>query len=81
MYFMDVTTLWKTFLDKIKEDISPMLFETWFVETRLVEINDNIAKVIVPMHVHKKHLKENYNDLIVQIFTEITGSNFSVLIK
>ena len=76
MYFMDVTTLWKTFLDKIKEDISPMLFETWFVETRLVEINDNIAKVIVPMHVHKKHLKENYNDLIVQIFTEITGSNF-----
>lgn len=76
MYFMDVTTLWKTFLDKIKEDISPMLFETWFVETRLVEINDNIAKVIVPMHVHKKHLKENYNDLIIQIFTEITGSNF-----
>lgn len=73
---MDVTTLWKTFLDKIKEDISPMLFETWFVETRLVEITDNTAKVIVPMHVHKKHLKENYNDLIVQIFTEITGSNF-----
>ena len=76
MYFMDVTTLWKTFLDKIKEDISPMLFETWFVETRLVDITDNTAKVIVPMHVHKKHLKENYNDLIVQIFTEITGSNF-----
>ena len=73
---MDVTTLWKTFLDKIKEDISPMLFETWFVETRLVDITDNTAKVIVPMHVHKKHLKENYNDLIVQIFTEITGSNF-----
>jgi len=76
MYFMDVTALWKTFLDKIKESISPMLFETWFVETKLIEINDNIAKVIVPMHVHKKHLKENYNDLIIQIFTEITGSNF-----
>lgn len=73
---MDVTTLWKTFLDKIKESISPMLFETWFAETKLVEINDNSAKVIVPMHVHKKHLKENYNDLVEQIFTEITGSNF-----
>lgn len=73
---MDVTTLWKTFLDKIKTSISPMLFETWFAETKLVEINDTTAKVIVPMHVHKKHLKENYSDLVEQIFTEITGSNF-----
>ena len=39
-------------------------------------LEDNTAKVIVPMHIHKKNLKENYNDLIEDIFTEISGSNF-----
>ncbi len=73
---MDNKTLWKTFLEKMKENISPMLFETWFMETELIELKENHATVLVPMHVHKKHLKENYNDLIQEIFAEITGTNF-----
>lgn len=73
---MDLNTIWEQFLSKIKDNIAPMLFETWFIETKLFELKDNVAKIEVPMHVHKKHLKENYNDLIEEIFTEITGSNF-----
>lgn len=73
---MDLQTIWEKFLLKIKENIAPMLYETWFLDTKLFELKDNCAKVEVPMHVHKKHLKENYNDLIEEIFTEITGSNF-----
>ncbi len=73
---MDLNNIWSSFLDKIKESIAPMLFETWFMETKLVELKEEIAKVIVPMHIHKKHLKENYNDLIVENFSKITGSNF-----
>ena len=73
---MDNKTLWKTFLEKMKENISPMLFETWFMETELIELKENHATVLVPMHVHKKHLKENYNDLIQETFAEITGTNF-----
>ena len=73
---MDNNTLWKTFLEKMKENISPMLFETWFMETELIDLKEKQATVLVPMHVHKKHLKENYNDLIQEIFAEITGTNF-----
>ena len=73
---MDNKTLWKTFLEKMQENISPMLFETWFMETELIELKEKHATVLVPMHVHKKHLKENYNDLIQEIFAEITGTNF-----
>ncbi len=73
---MDLENIWGKFLLKIKENIAPMLYETWFMDTKLFELKDNCAKVEVPMHVHKKHLKENYNDLIEEIFTEITGSNF-----
>src|SRR5574344_160598 len=73
---MDLNNIWDEFLNKIKDRISPMLYETWFQDTKLDSIEDNIVKVIVPMSVHKKHLKENYFDLIDEIFTDITGTNF-----
>lgn len=73
---VDLNTIWTIFLDKMKENLSPMLYETWFSETKLLELKDNIAKVLVPMPVHKKHLKENYNDIVEEIFTEVTSSNF-----
>lgn len=73
---MNTDSLWKSFLEAIKQRIAPMLYETWFVETELISLDNNVAKVLVPMHVHKKHLKENYNDLIQEVFTDISGSNF-----
>ena len=73
---MDINTIWNLFLEKIKAELDPILYETWFMETKLLEINNNVARILVPMQVHKKHLKENYNNLIEDIFTEITGTNF-----
>lgn len=73
---MDIDSIWNMFLVKIKENLSPMLYETWFSETKLLSIHGNTVKVLVPMPVHKKHLKENYNDIIEEIFAEITGSSY-----
>lgn len=73
---MNLDNIWGEFLNKIKDKISPMLYETWFSETKLIDLNENTAKVLVPMHVHKKHLKENYHDLVEEIFSEVSGSNF-----
>ncbi len=73
---MDIKNIWASFLVRIKDNLSPMLYETWFSDTSLIELKDNMAVVLVPMHVHKKHLKENYNDLITEIFTDLTGTNF-----
>ena len=77
---MDINNIWNSFLDKIKnnENVSPMSYETWFSKTILYELDENLATVIVPMHVHKKHLKENYNDIIEETFTDVTGSNFKI---
>lgn len=74
---MDIENIWAKFLSEIKENTNSMIFETWFMDTKLIELNETSAKILVPMHVHKKFLKENYSDLIENIFTEITGSNFS----
>ncbi len=73
---MDLKNIWNSFLEKIKEQISDIAFDTWFSETKLINLNDNIATILVPYHIHKKNLSENYNDIIEEIFTEITGSNF-----
>ena len=73
---MDIDNIWSLFLEKIEEKIKPVLFEIWFKDTQLVEINDNSVIVIVPMAVHKKHLGENYKIIIDETFSEITGNSF-----
>lgn len=73
---MDLNTIWNSFLEKIKLQISDISYETWFSETKLINLNNKIATVLVPYHIHKKNLSENYSDIIEEVFTEITGTNF-----
>ena len=74
---MDLKNIWEEALKKFKENLSSIVFETWFSETELFDLNNNVAKIKVPTHVHKKYLKENYNDLVCEVFNEIAGSNFT----
>ena len=74
---MNIEALWMNFLDDIKENISSLSYETWFRDTKLVSLRNNIAQVVVPMPVHKKHLLENYKDLIEEKFNNLTNSTFS----
>jgi chromosomal replication initiator protein len=73
---MDKDNIWQTFLNIVREKLASLPFDTWFKGTKLYELNDGVAKVIVPMHVHKKHLNDNYMDMIVETFNEVTGTNF-----
>ena len=73
---MNKDQVWKKFLEKIQEKISTISFETWFKETKIEDIKENKVIVIVPMQLHKKNLSENYKDLIIETFNEITGTNF-----
>ena len=73
---MDIKNIWDSFLEKMEQNLTPVLYDMWFSETKLVELNEEYAKILVPMPVHKKHLKENYIDLIEKTFTDVTGSIF-----
>ncbi|MEG2322417.1 MAG: chromosomal replication initiator protein DnaA [Bacilli bacterium] len=74
---MDINNIWNSFLLKIKEELTPVLYDMWFSETKLIELTEKYAKILVPMPLHKKHLKENYIDIIERIFTDVTGSIFN----
>ena len=74
---MNVEKLWNAALEILKTKFSsPATFDTWFANTKLSEIKNNQAILIVEYEMQKKMLKENYNDLIEEVFTEVSGSNF-----
>ncbi len=68
--------MWNSFFERIKGQLSDITYETWFSETKLLSLDDGVAKVLVPSHVHKKNLKENYIDLIEEKFAEVAGTIF-----
>lgn len=70
---MDNTTLWSKILEKIKNDINSLSYETWFKETQLYEISEGVAKIIVPYAFHKGHLANNYKQMITSFFIEEIG--------
>ena len=74
---MNTDNLWNEFLDKIKERITPLSYDTWFKDTKLYKLEGGTATIIVPLALHKKHLEENYIDDIEETFNSITGTNFS----
>ena len=73
---MDLNNIWNSFLEKIRNEIAKISYETWFAETKLINLESNTATVLVPYHSQKKMLIENYKDIIEEIFTEVTGTNF-----
>ena len=73
---MDNNSLWNKFLEQIKEQISPLSYDIWFKDTKLHEFKDSKAIVIVPMYLHKKHLIDNYKDIMEKTFNDLTGTNF-----
>ena len=78
---MDIDTLWQKFLERIKEQVVEFSYDTWFKESKLYDLSNNTATVIVPMKLHIKHLDENYKDLITKVFNELTGTNFKFVFK
>jgi len=58
---MDTSLLWSNILEKIKSEINSLAFQTWFEETELYDLNNCVARIIVPFPMHKKHPKLRIN--------------------
>ena len=74
---MNLDNIWNELLKKIEPKIKNYAYEIWFSNTKLISLDDNIAKVLVTSPMQKKNLQTSYIDLIQELFTEITGSNFT----
>lgn len=74
---MNIDNIWNKFLSIMKTKLNSLSYDTWFSTSKLVELNEEHAVIIVPTIAHKKHLSESYIDIISYIFNSITGTNFN----
>ncbi len=75
---MNVDILWSKILSQIKDEITSISYQTWFSETKLHELKDGKAYIIVPMPIHKKHLQDNYYDIISSKLDNLTDSSYEL---
>lgn len=73
---MDIENIWDTFLSKIQNKVADILYETWFKDTKLLTLDNDLAIVEVPYDVHKVRLQE-YEDIIKDTFLEVTGEIYN----
>ena len=74
--FMDKDKIWNEFVNQLKTKITDVTYNTWFVQLRLLTINEND---IVPYPIYKNHITSNYMDIIEEIFLEITGTSHNII--
>ncbi len=75
---MDNNLLWSNFLEIVKRKISPVSYDTWFKDTKILKQDNNKLIIEVPMSFHKKFLNDTYYDLIDEIINDLIGSNFDL---
>ena len=75
---MNVDVVWNKLLSNLKEELSSLSYDTWFEETKLYKLDNGEAVVIVPMPIHKKHLQDQYMDIITKNLNLITGNDYEV---
>lgn len=73
---MNIDSLWDSFLEKIKPRISSLSYDTWFKDTKLVSLDNNVAKILVDSPLQKKSLQETWYQTISDVFSEITNTSF-----
>lgn len=75
---MNIESIWERFLNNISKRMNTLSYNTWFKDSKLVELNEEHVIIVVPTIAHKKHLAESYMEIISEIFNEITGTNFNI---
>ena len=76
---MNFDVIWNNLLNQIKDELSSLAYDTWFAETKLYKLEDNKATIIVPMPIHKNHLKDNYSEIITSKLLNLTDSNYELI--
>lgn len=76
---MDKGKIWNDFINELKNKVSDVTFNTWFINLKLLTINDKDIVIIVPYSVHKNHIINNYMGIIEEIFLNITGKNLNIV--
>lgn len=76
---MDNSLIWKSVLAEIQLEVSPSTFNSFFRNTHILSIENNIAEISSPNPVTRSYLETRYLMLIKGLIEKRTGSQISVL--
>ena len=71
----DPSSAWKNCLLKIKENVSQMTYNTWFLPIKPVDLQNSTLKVQIPSQFFWEWIEEHFNDLISNTIKEVLGDN------
>jgi len=69
----DPINIWKACLLKIKENVSIMTYNTWFLPIKPIELTDSTLKVQIPSQFFWEWIDEHFNSLITRSITDVLG--------
>jgi chromosomal replication initiator protein len=70
---LDHSVIWKHCLSKIKENVTLMTYNTWFLPIKPVQLSKNVLRVELPSKFFWEWIEEHYNTLINKTISEIIG--------
>lgn len=71
----DPVNVWKSCLLKIKENVSMMTYNTWFLPIKPVELDNSTLKVQIPSQFFWEWIDEHFNGLINKSITDVLGKD------
>lgn len=72
---VDPSIIWKNCLSKIKENVTLMTYNTWFLPIKPLQLSNNTLKIEIPSHFFWEWIDEHYNLLINNTIAEVIGPN------
>ena len=70
---VDHSVIWKNCLSKIKDSVTLMTYNTWFLPIKPIQISNNVLKVELPSQFFWEWIEEHYNSLINKTIAEVIG--------
>ena len=75
---MNYDLLWSKALELIQKEVTSIVYTTWFKETKIYRIKDNLVTILVPMEIHRKNLNDRYLEIIVKSLTALTNIVYDI---
>ena len=72
-FSVDLSSTWKECLRVIKDNVSQMTYNTWFLPIKPLEMSDSVLKVQLPSQFFWEWIDEHFNTLITKTIHEVLG--------
>lgn len=71
----DANSVWKNCLSRVKQNVTLMTYNTWFLPIRPIDLSNNILKVQLPSQFFWEWLDEHYSSIINKTIKEVLGAD------